>query len=289
MGLAAVVWARLPIILRAVIVGSFVMSMATVPCGSLLRVNFALAPSVPWSVPLVAIYLWLYWRYLRGEGWPQSTAEFRRTNLRAHSLPGRVWRWSLLAGGLGWASVLGLRIIIDSLFGLPRESLSSLSSYPFVMTLSYIVGASVLAGIAEEAGCRGYMQVPIERRHGSVVAILVVGVVFWLSHGAAFVGQWGLFLGHSWFYLAASAVFGTLAYLTGSILPGVLLHTVANLVGFGLIGWLGSSAGASSTNGDGFGLFLWTTGGAALVSLIATVWAYRRLAIVARSMRARAG
>ena len=55
MGLAVAVWVRLPIILRAVIVGAFVMSMAKVPCGILLRANFALMPSVPWSIPVVVI------------------------------------------------------------------------------------------------------------------------------------------------------------------------------------------------------------------------------------------
>lgn len=289
MGLAAAVWARLPITLRAVIVGSFVMSMATVPCGSLLRANFAFASSVPWSAPLVAIYLWLYWRYLRGKGWPQSTAEFRRTNLRAHSLPGHVWRWSLLAGGLGWASVLGLRIVIDILFELPGDSVSSLSSYPLLTILSYIVGVSVLAGVAEEAGCRGYMQAPIEQRHGPVIAILVVGIVFWLSHGIAFVGHWWMFLGRLWFYLGASAVFGSVAYLSGSILPGVVLHTAANLVGFGLVWWLGSKAGAASTNGGSLDLFFWATSVAGLGSVIAAVWAYRRLAVLVRAAKGSAG
>jgi len=289
MGFAVAVWMRLPIILRAVIVGSFVMSMATVPCGILLRANFALMPSVPWSIPVVVIYLWLYWQYLSGRGWPQTTTEFRRANLRANSLSGRVWRWSLLAGGLGWASVLALRIVIDTLFKLPRDSMSSLSSYPLQIVLSYIAGVSVLAGVAEEAGCRGYMQAPIERRHGPVVAILVVGIMFWLSHGSVYVGHWWIFLGQLWFYLAASAVFGIIAYLSGSILPGVVLHTLANLVGFGLVWWFESRAGASSTGGGRFDLFFWVTGVAGLVSIIASVWAYRRLAVVVRAVKASAG
>jgi len=133
------------------------------------------------------------------------------------------------------------------------------------------------------------MQAPIERRHGPVIAILVVGIMFWLSHGSVYAGHWWMFLGRLWFYLAASAVFGTLAYLTGSILPGVLLHTLANLVGFGLVWWFESRAGASSTSGGRFDLFFWVTGVAGLVSVIATVWAYRRLAVVVRAVKASAG
>lgn len=283
MGLAARLWGRLPTILRAVIVGSFVMSIATVPCGSLLRANLTHAPSVPWSVPLVATYLWFYWNYLRGKGCPRSTADFRHANLRAHALPGRVWRWALLAGGLGWASVLALRIVIDGLFELPRESMTSLLAYPLPMVLAYVVCVSVLAGVAEESGCRGYMQAPIERKHGPIVAILVVGIVFWLSHASAFVGHWWMFLGRLWFYLAASVVFGTVAYRSGSILPGVVLHTAANLLGFGLIWWLGSSPGAPSIDGGQLNQFFWATGLAGLGFVLAAVWAYRRLAVVVTS------
>ena len=37
-------------------------------------------------------------------------------------------------------------------------------------------------GVSEEAGFRGYMQGPLMRRYGPVVAVLVVSVVFWVAH-----------------------------------------------------------------------------------------------------------
>lgn len=43
------------------------------------------------------------------------------------------------------------------------------------------MGAPV-AGIVEEAAFRGYMQAPIERRDGLVVAILITGSMFALAH-----------------------------------------------------------------------------------------------------------
>jgi membrane protease YdiL (CAAX protease family) len=196
-----------------------------------------------------------------------------------------VWRWALLAAGLGWGTVLGLRIVVDSLFALPLDSLSTLRAYPLPMVLSYVIGASVLAGVAEESGCRGFMQRPIERSHGPVIAILVVGTVFWLSHASAYVGHWWMFLGRLWFYLAASAVFGTVAYLTGSILPGVVLHTVANLVGFGLIWWSEWRPGGSSINGGQADQSLLATSLASVGFLLASLWAYRRLAVVARAAK----
>ena len=286
MALMANVWRRLPTIVRAVLVGGFVMSMATVPCGVLLRANFAIWPAVPWSTPLVALYLSLYWLYLQGIGWPSSTAQSRRAHLRAPSLSGRAWRWSLLAGSLAWASVLGARILVDLLFATPRDSLSVLSPYPLPTVLCYIVAVSVMAGVAEEAGCRGYMQVPIERRHGPRIAILVVGGAFWLFHAPSYVGHWKVFLGLAWFYLAASLVFGTLAHLSGSIRPGVVLHAAANLVGFALVWWFESRPPTGSSTADGPTPVLMSICGATLASILAACWAYRRLALVVRGAKA---
>ena len=41
---------------------------------------------------------------------------------------------------------------------------------------------SLVAGIAEESGFRGYMQGPIEPRHGPVIAFLVTGGLFGFAH-----------------------------------------------------------------------------------------------------------
>ena len=42
------------------------------------------------------------------------------------------------------------------------------------------------AGVLEEAAFRGYMQAPIERRHGPLVGMGVVAVVFTLAHLGTF-------------------------------------------------------------------------------------------------------
>lgn len=276
------VWQRLPTIVRAVVVGSLVVSMGTLPRSVLTGVNFQLVPAIPWSVPVMALYLCCYWQYLGGRGWPRTTAEWRRRNLRAGALSGRVWQWSLLAGGLAWASLLALRIFSDTFFKLPGDKLPDVSAYPFVTILSYVLMASVVAGLAEEAGFRGYMQGPIERRHGPLVAILTVGIVFWLAHFTNYIGYERLFLAYMPFYLTGATIFGTLAYLTGSILPGVVLHASADVLGLGLLWWWGSSAATFLGIGDRRDLLLWTTGSAGVVLAPLAIWAYRRLAVVVR-------
>ena len=70
------------------------------------------------------------------------------------------------------------------------------------------------------------MQGPIERRHGPVVAILVTGCIFAFAHFTH--PEVGLILLP--YYVAVAAVYGTLAYLTNSILPSLALHTVGNIL-----------------------------------------------------------
>ncbi len=49
--------------------------------------NLKLSPSIPWLLPATALWLWILSRYLNGEGWPRSTAESRRRDLRARVIP----------------------------------------------------------------------------------------------------------------------------------------------------------------------------------------------------------
>jgi len=191
--------------------------------------NRKLAPSVPWSVPIMALYLWMYWLYLDGKGWPAQTSQLRRKRLRARPLPARIWAWSLLAGSLATASMIGLlwTIVFRLVPSLPRQSLPGFEGIPSITVVCWLAMASLVAGVVEEAAFRGYMQSAIEERHGLAVAILVVGTAFSLGHFTL------VFMPYM---LLVSAVYGILAYLTGSILPGVVLHAVWDMVQF-MVAW----------------------------------------------------
>ena len=131
----------------------------------------------------MAMYLWLYWRYLvRGSGWPRSTAEARRMNARANALPDEAWGPALLAGLLGLAGVLLLQGVLSRLVALPQQRDLDVSRYPAVTVLMWLVMSAVVAGVVEETSFRGYLQRPIERRHGPVIAILVTGSLFGFAH-----------------------------------------------------------------------------------------------------------
>lgn len=113
MGFLAALWARLPVIVRAVLVGLLLTAIGTLPWQVLFEINIKAAPSVPWSVPLAVAYLGLYWQYLGGRGWPRSTADARRRSApssgkRARtrasgSAAGPSWRWGRPRSGASGA------------------------------------------------------------------------------------------------------------------------------------------------------------------------------------------
>jgi membrane protease YdiL (CAAX protease family) len=272
-------------IVEAVLIGMLVVLVGTIPRNLAFAANLRYYTSVPWAVPLTAVYLWLFWRYLNGAGPPASTAAERRRSLRATPVPGGVWAWALLAGSLGIiALVLALRVA-NRLVVLPQQQLPDLAQVPTVTVLSLLLMAAPVAGIVEEAAFRGYMQGPIERRYGLAVAILITGTMFAVAHLDFTLILWP-------YYVAVAAIYGTVTYLTSSILPAVVLHTAGNVYS-NLDLWLRGRAEWQAPYGPS--TLIWQTGpdarfwiaSAAFVIVTgATVWAYLGLARVARESAA---
>ncbi len=278
--LAARAWRGLPVIPRAILVGLLVSAGGNGPWALLVGANLKhpWAFPIPWSVLVMAVLLGLFWQWLRGRGWPRSTAEARRRGLRATRLSGRAWSWSLLAGVLGIASVVGLQRLILRLIAIPREALPDLSRFSSLEILSFFIMVSLVAGVSEEAGFRGYMQGTIERRHGVVVAILITGTVFGLIHASH--ASWSPALMPV--FLGVSVLFGALAWITGSILPGVVLHTAVDVATFLWVWRMGEPAPRPLLWESGPDPAFWIAAVVFSLGGVAAVWACRRLASVAR-------
>jgi len=270
--LAARLWHRIPALLRAILVGFLVLQVGGAVSGALLLVNLKLSPRAPWFLPATIAWLWLFWRYANGWGWPPSTSRSRRVALRGRPLSGRVWAWSLFAGLLGMASVMGLVFVTARFGSLPPEAARApfdVTSYPWWTVLSIFLAIAATAGVVEEAAFRGYMLSTIQRRHGWLTGIAFVGLMFYLAH-----------LSHAYatlaflpFFLIYSGFHGLLVYLTRSILPSVVLHSIADFVvvpmQFGVVP-------------DPGHLKFVTHGGFTLVLAAAAALPFRRLAAVAR-------
>jgi membrane protease YdiL (CAAX protease family) len=282
-------WLRLPVVGRAVLIGVTAAAAGTLPWAALVSANTRHQSALPWAVPLMAVYLWFYWRYLvRGAGWPRSTAEARRMNARANALPPETWGPALLAGLLGLASVMLLQGVLSRLVALPQQRDLDVSRYSAVTVLMWVVMSAVVAGVVEETSFRGYLQRPVERRHGPVIAILLTGSLFGFAHFTH--PEVGVVLLP--FYIAVAAVYGTLAYVTDSTLPGIVLHAGGNMFSAFDLFARGRSEWQLSTEAPpliwerGPDAAFWGNVTALLAVAALTVWAYSALASAARNARA---
>lgn len=277
-------WRRLPVIVRAVLTGLVLAAVGTTPWAVLVSANTKHWSAVPWAAPPTALYLWLFWRYVQGAGWPRATAEARRMNCRVNRLSEDVWGLALFAGGLGLVAVVLFLRVMNRLVKLPQQQDLDVARFPFVTVLLWVLMGSIVAGVVEEASFRGYMQGPIERRHGPVLAILVTGSLFGFAHFTH--PEVTLILMP--YYLAVAAVYGALAYLTNSILPSMVLHAGGNVLGaFDLFArgrseWQASSSPQPLIWETGADASFWFSLVATLVVGAAAVWAYPKLATVAR-------
>src|SRR6266536_581105 len=174
-------WNRVPLWLRALLAGAAVTGTATIVWGALIQSNLRFFPQLPWAAPVMALFLVFYWKFLKGWGWPRSTAAARRAGLRAEPVSSSVWRWSLLAGGLGLAASIALFILSHRLIRWPQPR-SDLAHIPFITLLPSLLMSATVAGISEEAGFRGYMQGPLERGYGPAAGIAITSFVFGLAH-----------------------------------------------------------------------------------------------------------
>jgi membrane protease YdiL (CAAX protease family) len=169
---------------------------------------------------------------MNGKGAPARTAAWRRTNLRALPVSEDVWASALLAGVAGIALSLVALNIANRLTGSQYVPLPTPMQLPPIQTaLGLNFMGAAIAGVAEEGAFRGFMQVPIERRFGPVIAIGVSAIVFWLAHltraGTISIAP---------FYLTYGIVFGSLAYFSRSIYPGMTLHAGGDaLAGLGAL------------------------------------------------------
>jgi len=98
---------------------------------------------------------------------------------------------------------------------------------PLWVAFAVLIMASIVAGICEETGYRGYLQVPLEKKYGPTTSIIITSIIFMLIH-----------LSHSWaspilpHIFFASVFLGILAYKTGSLIPGIIGHSILDIFNY---------------------------------------------------------
>ena len=264
---------------RAILTGSVAAAAGTTPWAVLVSANTKYLPDVPWAVLPTGFYLWFFWSYVRGKGWPRSTAESRRRSCRANHLSGDVWGAAFLAGTLGLISIVLFQRVMNRLVTPPQQQHPDVSQFPFVTVLFWLLMSALVAGVVEETSFRGYMQKPIEQRHGPVIAILTTGVFFGFAHFSH--PEVTIILLP--YYIAVAAVYGALAYFTNSIFPSMVLHSGGNILSSldlfagGRSEWQATSAAGSLIWETGADASFWLSVVAFLTIGSGTVWAYAGL------------
>lgn len=236
--------------------------------------NLKTTPTIPWSIAVMAALLWIIWQYCDGKWSPESTAGIRHHLMRAKSVPKKILVWAFLAGIFSIVALMGFWIILSSLVKFPRNVTLNSSSYPWYVSFLVVVMASVSGSITEEIGFRGYFQKTLEMKGRGRAAIFIIALSILPAHALTQGFKWPVLV----FYLLVDIMLGAIAYLTDSILPGVVVHAVGLLAFFVLVWPYDSTRRLVLASGPD--VRFWVHGGQMIFFAIAACWAFKRLANV---------
>ena len=149
-------------IVPAILGGVAVLFAGALPWGLVFApLNQRIVPALPWAIVPMAVYLWGYWRYIGGRTGSAEDAPRRAQLLRARPLALPVWTFAIVAGLTGFAAILAGTGVMGRLVTLPGSAaLVAPPDMPPATMMTLLAMASLVAGVSEEAGFRGYMQGP---------------------------------------------------------------------------------------------------------------------------------
>lgn len=268
-------------ILAAAAVGVLAFLLAIFAGGvwtALLTINLRTTPGIPWSVVVMGGVLWLMWQYLDGRWAPRSTSERRHRLLRATPVSRSVFTLAVTAGVLGVIALAGLWIVLSQLVETPSHILPEFSKYPLVTVVAVVLMACLVSSVAEEATVRGYFQGYLERGLSGPAAILISSLLMMPGHSLTQGFLWPIIL----FYFLVDMMLGIMAYLTKSILPGLVVHIVGLLIFFTLV-WP-HDAVRPLVRDVGAGAWFWIHVAQTLVCGTFAILTLQRLALITRAL-----
>jgi membrane protease YdiL (CAAX protease family) len=230
--------ARVPVAVRAILTGLLV-GMVAANVWPVLFVALGMPGAAAAEAAFLAAYLW----WVSGGGGPRSIKEARRAAFRSVSPSRAQFLWGITAALCFAVSIHAALVVLFRLVPYPVAAFREGYSLPIAsLPLKWlaIVVAAASAGICEETGFRGYMQQPIEKRHGAVAAVLISSLLFMALH-----------MTKSWaipsmlpIVFGAGVLLGLIAWASGSLIPGILGHTAMDVGMFAY--WWSGTAGTFS-------------------------------------------
>lgn len=217
-------WLKMPNSLRAIISG-LLFTIVAINVWPLLLLNFGL----PLAAFAEAIFLGSFLWWTGGGGPPHSTEAFRTTAFRSHKLSPTQWSWGLVAAFFFAVTIHASIVLLFRFVPFPIAAFRHGYDLSFIPSQSLkwlaVVVSAMSAGICEETGFRGYVQQPIEGRHGAPVAILLSSLFFMalhLSKAWAIPGMIPIVFG-------AGVLLGLLAWSSQSLIPGMIGHVLMDI------------------------------------------------------------
>ena len=217
-------WANVRTSFWAVVSG-LLITLAAVNVWPLLLLTLGM----PLAAFAEAIFLGLFLWWTGGGGPPRTTQAARATASRRGRLSPTQWFWGVVAALFFAATIHASIVLLFRFVSFPTAAFRHAYGVSFLPTqplrwLAVVVSATS-AGICEETGFRGYMQRPIEQRHGAAVAILISSLFFvavhltkaWATHGMVPI------------VFGAGVLLGLLAWSSGSLIPGMIGHVVMDI------------------------------------------------------------
>jgi membrane protease YdiL (CAAX protease family) len=266
---------KLPISLRAIISGLLI---------ALVAANVWLLLLLSLGAPLAAIgeaiFLALYVWWAGGGGPPGTTQAARAKAFRRGTLSPRQWFWTVIAAFFFAATVHASIVLLFRFVSYPMAAFRQGYDFSFIPSVPLkwlvVMVSAISAGICEETGFRGYMQRPIEQRHGARVAILISSLFFTAVHltkGWAMAGMVPIVFG-------AGALLGLLAWSSGSLIPGMIGHVLMD-IGLFSYWWTGIAGNftllpISETGVDRFFVITCATLAASLLIVLLAISRFRR-------------
>lgn len=216
-------WQRIPLSVRAV-VGGVVVALVAANVWPLLLIGLGPAMAAAAELVFLAIYVWWFAGLAPGP-W---RAERRKLG-RARRLSRPEWAWGVVAALAFAATVHAAMVVLFRLIPFPAAAFHAgydLAGVP-TLPLKWLVClvSALSAGVCEEMGFRGYLQRPLELRHGARLAILVSALVFTVIHLNK---SWAL-LAMAPIVLGAGLMLGTLAWAAGSLVFPILGHWMMDI------------------------------------------------------------
>lgn len=268
-------WMKLPISLRAIISG-LLIALVAANVWPLLLLNLGAPLAAIGEAIFLALYVW----WARGGGPPGTTQAARAKVFRRGTLSPRQWFWAVIAGLFFAATVHASIVLLFRFVSYPMAAFRHGYDFSFIPSLPLkwlaVVVSAISAGICEETGFRGYMQRPIEQRHGARVAILISSLFFTAVHltkGWAIAGMVPIVFG-------AGVLLGLLAWSSESLIPGMIGHVLMD-IGLFSYWWTGIAGDftllpISKTGIDRFFVITCTTLAASLLIVLLAISRFRR-------------